>query len=325
MRESTSVWLFEENGAFGFPRIGIEGEAHSWDDRMYHVNFALENQRVLLDASRGAAPPCVGPDGKPSVFGAGPLTFRCLEPFRRWLMTYEGTALDGSFADQLDGSLEQRPRIPVKLEVELHMETPAWVADYSPDKVAKMSQKERDDAQSMGIGWRLEHWGRGTGELTIDGATREFRLVGSRIKRQSVRPLDAFRGHCWQSAVFPDGRAFGTISYPANPKAPEFNIAYVVQDGKMYPAKATRIPYIREILAEGDDVTLELESELGVHRISGSTCMSTFRVANADMAALGAVGFTLQQGGARYTWDDQVAYGMIERSATGAQMENGYE
>lgn len=325
MRESTSVWLFEENGEFGFPRIGIEAEAHSWDNRLYTANFALGAGRVLYGAGRGPAPSAVGPDGKASVFGAGPLTFRCIEPFRRWLMTYDGAARDGSIADQMAGTFQDNPDVPVRLEAELAMETPAWVQDYSPEKVASMTRKEQDDAQSMGVGWRLEHLCRGEGVLEIDGTTRSFRLQGSRIKRQSVRPLDAFRGHCWQAAIFPDGRAFGTISYPATAGAPLYNIAYVYLDGKMYPARATKIPFIREVMAEGDDVTLELETELGTHRISGTTCLSTFKVNNPDMAALGAAGFTLQQGGARYTWDGMTSFGMIERSALGKQMEEGYE
>src|SRR5690554_444611 len=96
MRESTSIWLYEENGEFGFPRLGIEGEAHSWDNRLFHVNMAMAGGRVLHDTGRGAAPSPMGPDGKPSVFGAGPLRFRCIEPFRRWLVTYQGTAHSGS-------------------------------------------------------------------------------------------------------------------------------------------------------------------------------------------------------------------------------------
>lgn len=324
MRESTSVWLFEENGEFGFPRIGIEGEAHSWDNRLYHANFALGGGRVLHATGRGPVPSTVGPDGRASVFGAGPLVFRCIEPFRRWAMAFDGLAHDGTLADQIAGSLEERDKIPVRLEVELTMETPAWVQDYSPEKFALMSDAEKGDAQSMGIGWRLEHLCRGEGLLEIDGMTRTFRLQGSRIKRQSVRPLDAFRGHCWQSAIFPDGRAFGFIAYPANAEKPEYNVGYVYQNGKMYPARATRIPYIRQVVAEGEDVSLELESELGRHLISGTTRLSTFRVNNAEMAALGAPGFTLQQGGSCYTWDGLSSHGMIERSATGKQMKEGY-
>ena len=89
MRESTSIWLYEENGEFGFPRIGIEGEAHSWENRLYHANFALEGGRVLHDTGRGSVPSPIGPDGLASVFGAGPLTFRCIDPFRKWAMTFQ--------------------------------------------------------------------------------------------------------------------------------------------------------------------------------------------------------------------------------------------
>jgi hypothetical protein len=324
MRESTSIWMYEENGAFGFPRIGIEAEAHAWDNRMYQANINLGGGRILIDNSRGAGPSAFGPDGRATVLGAGPLTFRCIEPFRRWQMSFDGTAQNGTLAQQIDGTLNTCERIPVKLDVEMTMATPAWVQDYSPETYARMSPADQANAQCMGIGWRLEHLFRGVGTLTVDGQTREFRAVGSRIKRQSVRPLDAFRGHCWQSALFPDGRAFGFIAYPANPKAPEFQIAYVYMNGKMYPAKATKIPYIRQVLEEGDDVSLELQSELGTHHISASTTLNTFKVNNPEMAALGATGFTLQQGGARYTWDGMTSYGMIERSALGQQMAEGY-
>lgn len=326
MRESTSVWLFEENGKFGFPRIGIEGEAHSWDNRLYHANFALGGGRVLLDSGRGPVPSPFGPDGRPTVFGAGPLSFRCIEPFRRWAMSFDGTALDGSIAQMIDGTLAQAGRVPVLLEVEMTMVTPAWVQDNSPEKVAHMSPAQAAEAASMGIGWRLEHLCRGEGQLTVGGESRSFRLVGSRIKRQSVRPLTMFRGHCWQSAVFPDGRAFGYIAYPPGKDGSEpYNEGYIFQHGKMYPARAVRIPWLRNIVEEGDDVTLELESELGTTRIAGSTTLSTYRIHNAEMAALGAVGFSLQQSGARYSWDGMTSYGMIERSGTDEQRASNYQ
>jgi len=61
---------------------------------------------------------------------------------------------------------------------------------------------------------------------------------------------------------------------------------------------------------EGDDVSVELQSELGLTRITGVTALSTFRVGNPDIG-----GLNLQQGGARFTWDGQSAYGMVERSS----------
>lgn len=319
MRESTSLWLFEENGAFGIPRIGIEAEASSWDDRIYQANFALGGGRILDGAGRGPAPSPLGPDGRPTVLGAGPLSFRCIEPFRRWAMSFDGSAVDGTVAQQIAKTLDREKRIPVRLDVDMEMVTPAWVQDNSPEKVARMSEAERAEATSMGIGWRLEHTLRGEGRLTVDGETREFRLVGSRIKRQSVRPLTSFRGHCWQSAVFPDGRAFGYITYPpAGDGSEPYNEGYVFQDGKMHPARATRIPWLRRLAEEGDDVSLELESDLGVTRIEGRSTLSTFRIMDRSDGL--PIDFNLHQGGARYGWDGMTSYGMIERSCTGDQL-----
>jgi len=319
MRESTSVWLFEENGEFGFPRIGIEAEAKSWDDRAFQANFALGGGRILDGNGRGPAPSPLGPDGRPTILGAGALSFRCIEPFRRWTMCFDGPAVDGTVEQQIAKTLDREKTTPVRLEAEMEMVTPAWVQDNSPEKVAKMSEAERAEATSMGLGWRLEHTLRGQGTLTLDGETREFRLVGSRIKRQSVRPLVFFRGHCWQSAVFPDGRAFGFITYPPGDDGKEpYNEGYIFQDGKMIPARATRIPWLRRLVGEGDDVSFELESELGTTRIEASTRLTTFKIMGKDEGL--PVEFNLQQGGARYTWDGMTSYGMIERSTTGDQL-----
>ena len=321
MRESTSIWLYEENGEFGLPRIGIEAEAHSWENRGYQANVALGGGRILDGMGRGAACSPIGPDDRPTVLGAGPLVFRCLEPFRRWNMTFDGTAADGTVAQQIDKTLDRSRQVPVRVDVELEMVTPAWVQDNSPEKVAKMSKTEAADAASMGIGWRFEHLFRGAGTLEVDGKTREFRCVGNRIKRQSVRPLDAFRGHCWQAAVFPDGRAFGLCCYPASQDAGPYNDAYVFQDGKLHPARATRIPWLRELIDEGEDVSLELESALGTTRIEARSALSTYKIMGREDGL--PVDFNLHQGGARYSWDGMSAYGMIERSATDEQMAAG--
>lgn len=317
MRESTSIWLFEENGAFGIPRIGIEAEAHAWDNRLYSANFALPGTRVLRETNRGPAPSPFGQDGLPSILGAGPLTFRCLEPFRKWQVSYDGSAVATTSRAQIEGNVDVTHRVPVQLEAELTMVTPAWVQDNSPEKVARMSKAEAEEATSMGIGWRLEHLFRGEGQLTVEGQARDFKAVGSRIKRQSVRPLNFFRGHCWQSALFPDGSAFGYIAYPAaGDGSKPYNDGYIYKDGKMYPARAVHKPWLSR-LVDGDDVSVKLESALGITHITGTTVFSSFHILETEMG-----GFNLQQSGALYTWGQQSAYGMIERSATDKQMGN---
>jgi len=313
MRESTSIWLFDDNGQFGCPRIGIEGEAWSWENRLYQAHFGFIGGRMLDAAGRGPVPSPIGPEGKPTVLGAGPLTFRCIEPFRKWLVAFDGMAADGTAAQKIAGTFDPGRLVPVKFETELTMTTPGWVQDNSPEKVAQMSQTDAADAASMGIGWRIEHLFRAVGMLSVGGDRREFTASGSRIKRQSVRPLGGFRGHVWQSALFPDGRAFGYIAYPPGPDGRTYNDGYIYQDGRMYRARAVRMPWLRQFVAEGDDCSFELESELGPVRIEGSTLFSTFDIHNPEMAS---GRFNLQQSGARYSWGGQTSYGMLERSST---------
>ncbi len=316
MRESTSFWLFEENGEFSLPRFGIEAEATSWDERRVQGNFAFPAGRVLNGASMGSAAhsPFDG-SGNPNVLGAGPLSTRCIEPFRKWEVRWKGDVLDGSHKQQVATKLVGAPRTPFAFHMELEMVVPAWVQDITPEKVALMSPAERTEAENMGVGYRIEQLFRGHGELTIDGATRSFNCNGSRIHRQSVRPLGGFRGHCWQSAVFPDGRAFAYIAYPPREDGSEaYNDGYVYLDGAWHLAKARQIPWLRDIRFEGDDVSVELETAKGTYRIAGTTMLSTFRVGNPDIG-----GLDLHQGSAEYQWDDQQAMGMIERSSHESQ------
>ncbi|HEY9544790.1 MAG TPA: hypothetical protein VIR56_02215 [Solimonas sp.] len=312
MRESVSIWLFEENGEFAFPRGGIEAESQSWDDRLLQANFSFADGRVLSGAGRGRAPSPIDNEGKPSIIGAGSLQFRCVEPFQRWTMCFDGPARDGHVAEQIDGSFKAKPlTTKVKLDVEMTMATPAWGQAFSSD-TSKMSAQEAANAQAMGLGYRFEHHFRAQGMLEIDGRRRDFRGTGTRIHRQSIRRLDGFFGHCWLSALFPDGRAFGCLAYPPRSGESEYsyNDAVVYQGGKLYPARIVKAPFLQRLVFAGDDVSVELESELGRTRIEGITTLSTFRIGNPEID-----GLNLQQGGARYTWDGQTTYGMVERSS----------
>ena len=168
--------------------------------------------------------------------------------------------VSGTVAQQVHKTLDTVNRIPARFEIELEVAGPAWVQDNSSEKVAQMSKEEAIEAGNMGIGWRFEQLMRGVGQFTVDGETRDFKTSGLRIKRQSVRPMGGFRGHCWQSALFPDGSGFGYIAYPPREDGKALNEGYVFKDGKMYPARAVEIPWLRRIVGQGDDVSLALES-----------------------------------------------------------------
>ncbi|MFM5931798.1 MAG: hypothetical protein ACKOPQ_12895 [Novosphingobium sp.] len=325
MRESASVWIFEENGAFALPRVGIEAVGATWDNHRYDMNIAFADGRVLRESAIGNSAPVRSARGLPDTLGSDGLVFRVIEPFRRWHVSYEGQAWEGTVEEQIRAEfgayadagrskgLEGRARVPVKWAVELEMVTPAWVQDYREEKLAGMTERERADAGSMGYGWRTEHCFRGAGELTIEGQSRSFGCLGSRIRRQSVRPMGAFRGHAWMEAVFPDGRAFGFITYPPLPgEAPEdtYNNAYFWTGEKMLAGKVRNAPFLRRIMPRGDDVSCQIETPEGTFDIVGETVNATFHMGNP-----GVNGFNNQQGGVKFTFDGQTTFGMIERSS----------
>lgn len=302
MRESVSLWFFEDNGRFAAPRMGIEAEASSWDDRLYQGNFAAEGGRVLIGPGKGAAPSAIDANGQPTIIGAGPVTFQCIEPFRRWTARFDGTAADGHVSEQIARTLDPQKRSPLIFEIDMEMAVPPWGQIVSGDDA---------EAGFMGVGYRFEQLFRARGTVELDGERREISGTGLRIHRQSVRQLEGFTGHCWQSALFPDGRAFGYIAYPPRDDGtPSYNEGYIWDGKRMVAARVADAPWLRRIAPEGLDVSLVLESELGLTRIKGTTTLSTFRVGNPDIG-----GLNLQQSGVLYEWDGQQAYGMIERSA----------
>ncbi len=314
LRESASIWLFEENGKFAFPRLGIEAVGATWENHRYDGNFVFPGGRILRTSTYGKTHPTDG-----GVLGAGGLKFRCIEPFRKWAVSFDDTVCESTTSEQIAGRFrvfadqplpEGAKRTPIRFEVELESAAPGWTQDFRPDKLAALSEAEKIDAGLMGHGWRVEQTFRGEGQYTLDGETHSFRCVGNRIHRQSVRPMGAFRGHCWQAAVFPNGDAFGLCTYPPREDGSTYNDAYVWRDGVWHKAKAVDPPFLRRIMPEGDDVSVELEGDFGRTRIEGTTLLSSFHIGNP-----GVNGMNNQQGSVRYRWDGQEAMGMIERSS----------
>lgn len=313
MREGVNVWIFEENGEFAMPRLGLDVTGATWNKRQFQsANFAFPDGRILDGAAAAGwglvdALPVRDENGRPAVFGGGPLTFRCLEPFRRWTVAFDGPAVDTTVQAQIAKSVDKARTSHVRLEADLEMAAPAWRQTFAEDD-------PRPEAAFMGIGHRHEQLFRTQGVLTTDGKSRPFKGTGVRIHRQSVRRSAAlgFYGHVWLSALFPDGRAFGCNVYPALPDRPQYNTGFIYQDGRFVDAKVVDAPWLGQLIPEGERVPVVLESELGRTRIEGVTLLSTFM---PGMPGMG--GLNLNQGAVRFTWDDQTAIGMTERSSKG--------
>ncbi|HNM83749.1 MAG TPA: hypothetical protein PKI77_04420 [Mycobacterium sp.] len=327
MRDSVSFWTVDDRGRFGLPRIGIEAVAANWANHEIQLNIAFPDGRVYRLRGAGPSLPPGGPDGKPTVLGAGGLAFRCIEPFGTWTMTYDGKAVQTSSSDLIAGRAAG-PLVDVGVFVEATMAVPPWIQGAlrhdAGDRIDNSVEGEL-----MG-GPRYEQLYRATGSVTIDGHTEHFTGSGLRIRRQGVRRLAQFWGHAWQSALFPSGKAFGYIAYPPRPDGrPTFNEGYLYRgDGELIPARAVRAPWLRRLREVGEDVSVVLETADGTVHIDGETVYSTHDIHHDDdtysvreMKKENPNFPALQQAGVRYRWDGEETYGMLERSNPLSQIE----
>lgn len=320
MRDSVSFWVFDDTGTVGLSRIGIEAVSANWEQHGVQANVGFPDGRLFRLRDDGPAWSSVGSDGQPTVLGAGPLGFRCVEPFRTWTMTFDGAATQTSSADLAEGR-KDGPLVDLQFEVEATMAVPPWVqGTLDPESRTQLETSIEGDL--MG-GERWEQLFRARGRVRVGGDEQTFTGSGLRIKRQGVRKLAGFWGHCWQSALFPSGRAFGYIAYPPRPDGePTFNEGYVYGgDGELVPARVAQAPWLNRLKPAGDDVSLVLETAEADVRIQGETAFSSFDIHhNDDTSAIRALKEeipdfpALHQGGARYTWDGEETYGMVERS-----------
>lgn len=320
MRDSVSFWTVDDQGRIGLPRIGIEAVAANWDNHEMQINIAFPDGRVYRLRDGGPSLPPQGPDGKPTVLGAGGLAFRCVEPFGTWTMTYDGKAVETSSADLAAGRTGG-PVVDVAVTVEAAMAVPPWIQGALQRDAAEQIKKSVE-GELMG-GPRYEQLFRARGSVTIGGQTQEFTGTGLRIRRQGVRRLAEFWGHAWQSALFPSGKAFGYIAYPPRLEGqPTFNEGYLFTgDGDLIPARAIQAPWLTKLQDLGEDVSVVLETADGTVRIEGETVFSTHDIHHNDntfsvreMKKENPSFPALQQAGVRYRWDGEETYGMLERS-----------
>lgn len=321
MRQSVNAWIWDAGAEVGMPRIGVEAVADQWDTHDVQVNIATGDGRVLNVFAAGAVHEPLGPDGRPRTLGAGPLSFELVEPYRHWRMRLEGLAVESRVEDQIAGKHPSgEPTVPVELEIELRSAVPPW-ENGALLAEARRVLDEQDEGALMG-GPRFEQLARATGRARIGDAEHAIDGGALRIRRQGVRRLGTFRGHAWQSTVFPSGKAFGYIAYPPRDDGlPTYNEGYLFDgDGELVPAWVVDAPWLRRLEPRGQDVSVVLEAADGrTVTVAGESLLSTFHV----MGGVGASAAypVLQQAIARFSWDGETANGMMERSMPSDRIE----
>ncbi|MBX7430900.1 hypothetical protein JDV09_02055 [Mycobacterium sp. Y57] len=320
MRDSVSFWVFDDRGTVGLPRIGIEAVSAGWEAHQIQVNVAFADGRVYRLRDEATARSPFGADGRPTVLGAGPIAFTCVEPFDVWTVAFDGVATQTSSADLAAGR-KTGPSVDLRFQVETKMAVPPWVQGAL--RADADSQLRTSIVGDLMGGPRYEQLFRATGSIEVAGQRHDFTGSGLRIRRQGVRRLEGFWGHCWQSALFGSGRAFGYIAYPPRSDGePAFNEGYLFDgDGELIPARVVHAPWLSRLQPVGEDVSLVLETERGEVHIAGETVVSTHDITDPSevpaemLAKMANWSFpALQQAGVRYRWDGEETVGMLERS-----------
>jgi prepilin-type processing-associated H-X9-DG protein len=321
MRESVNAWIWDSGTEFGMPRIAIEAVGDNWDTHDNQVNISFADGRVFNIFAPGKVHDPIGADGKSRILGAGPLSFELVEPFKHWRMHLDGLAVESTVEAQIGGGRANgEGDVPVEIDLDIVAVLPPWEnGALLPE--AKRVLEEQDEGALMG-GPRFEQLSRATGSLRVGDRQHGVDGGALRVRRQGVRRMGTFRGHAWQSSVFPSGRAFGYIVYPEREDGlPTYNEGYLFDgDGELMPAWVVDAPWLRRLQPRGEDVSVVMESAKGTTRIQAESVVSCFSVMGG--IGPGTEGFPiLQQAIARFTLDGETANGMMERSIPANKLE----
>lgn len=319
-RDSVSMWISDNDGRFGFPRMCIEAVADEWGNRGIQANIAFPDGRVLIGANGFTAiSPKIVADHTVTL-NAGPLTFEVKDPLRHWTMAFDGLAYETTVQQQAQGVVDG-PRRKVLIEVDSHMRAPPWTPG---EAAARAGDKTTALAVGAVGGHRHEQLFTCSGRFLIEGEEeRRFEGTGLRVRRTGVRDVGEFPGHCWMSALFPSGKAFGILAFPTRKDGTAAYSEAFLFDGisKTY-GKVIQAPWMTRFEPNGGicDLLLEMESGETV-RIGGRTHNSTFVAEDTPMfgnwtheGGPHGVALPFHQGDALYDWAGEQAYGMIERS-----------
>jgi hypothetical protein len=312
------VWRFAENFLMTAydPNAGIGLWTHlgTWPD-----DFGLWEEQLLcaLPGDEGVlwafSYHHTAPERRP---GGAALEFHCVEPFRRWRATFDGVAVRSSYAEMSAGRVADGPKERLIIELDIECVAPVW------DPAGGGHAASADMAAQS---WASQHYQqllRATGRVRLEDRTIEFDGAGVRDHSRGQRghATDKFGGHDMISASYPSGRAFGMLRMWGPDGAVNLNVGYVVMDGQLYPAEVLDAPRLRaDSPLRDEELALSLRSPLGTHTLRGTTASTTFATMLPSLGmAFGADPSPNQtvfaQSFARWQWDDEVAYGLTERS-----------
>ncbi len=300
--------LYDPANDVGFwLHLGTEPTEWSlWEDRA--LVFLPGDGGVLSMWAYHRTPPEQRPAGSN-------LAFRCIEPFRRWHVAFDGFGLHTSNEDMAAGRAREGRRQRFTLDLDVECVTPVWDAHTAAASVTGRGAMHEQ-------GWAKEHYEqlhRATGTVRLPSG--EVRFDGTGWRDHSRGPRGGGTGARWGGHViigclFPEsGRGWGLSRYWAPDGAITLEGGYVVDDGVLEHMAVVDAPRLRGLQLHGEHLHASLRSEnrtLDLMTVRSLWLTMTHGIpVGADLTGHGLI-YALNFG--RCHWDGEVAYAYVERS-----------
>jgi hypothetical protein len=249
---------------------------------------------------------------------AGPnLAFRCVEPFKRWKVTFDGFAQHISNADMAKGLAPDGLRKRMVIDLDIECATPVWDAHTS-------AHSKGGKGEMTTQGWAKEHYEqlyRARGTVRVDDVRYEIDGTGWRDHSRGPRgggTGEPWGGHVIAGCLFPSGRAliFSTYWRPDGKITLE-GAAVQTAPGEFHHAAVLEPPRLRDLQMSGERLPIRLGWDGGEVNL----ILETRRSIWTSMQKRLAVGKDLDGPGLMYVlnfgpceWDGEVGQVYIERS-----------
>jgi hypothetical protein len=288
----------------------MPGDWGIWEDR---VLVAMPtDQGVFTQRSYLRTPP----ERRP---GAANLVAECLEPFRRWRVTFDGFAVRVQYERMRTGIVTDGLQEQLSFELEITSEVPVWdMHAAATHETGRGSMAEQ--------GWASEHYEqaiRAVGTTHLPSGEVAVDATGWRDHSRGPRGPGTGKpwfGHVIMGAYLPGSRrAVGLCSYYGADGRPSLEGGYLVQDGVLHHAQVLEAPRLTRLQRDRERLRFGLRSELGDLHVDAVTATSLFTMLRYSRQCYGIdptgeLGMVFVHAFARWEWDGEPATLYVERS-----------
>lgn len=302
--------LYDPESDLGFwLHLGsVPNEWDMWEDR---VLVCLPGDEGVLSQWGYYRTPQEKKPGGPN------LAFRCIEPFKRWKVTFDGFAQHATNQEMQDGLIPEGLRRRLIIDLDIECGTPVWDAHTSAHGSGGKGEMK---SQS----WASEHYEqlyRASGQVRVGDTSYAFNGTGWRDHSRGPRGgenREPWGGHAIAGCLFPSGKAFIFSTYWRPDGSISLEGAAVVDgNGVFHEAEVLEPPRLSSLQLSGETLPVRLRWPGG----EIDTTMTTRRTIWASLQKHLAVGKDLSGAGSMYVlnfgpceWDGELGQFYLERS-----------